>query len=154
MDSSVQSAVGAKVPFIPNWWAKFESVQASVSWKIGERWAGPDRRHDVHELQLVRQTARRAYPDDVLDTVFREELPAVDPDGRDAHAAGLDGDTRALPEPRVALDAAHVVHELRLSEEVFGYVLGPERVSGHEDGFCKVAFHGAVVRCGHGFYLH
>ena len=31
VDSSVQSAVGAKVPFIPNWWAKFESVQAPTA---------------------------------------------------------------------------------------------------------------------------
>ena len=31
VESRVQSAVGAKVPFTPNWWAKFESVQAPTA---------------------------------------------------------------------------------------------------------------------------
>ena len=128
------------------------ALEAELVGKVGVR-ARAEGGHDVHQLEVVGYAAGGAHADDVLHVVLRVQLPGVDADGRDAHAAGLDGDARALPGAGVALDAADVVDKDGAFKEVFRDVPGAQRVAGHQHSAGKIAFGGAVVRGGHRRYL-
>ena len=101
---------------------------------------------EVHDVDVVLQGPGRADADDVLHIVGRVQLPAVDADGRHAHAGGHHAHRHVLPFAGVALYAAHVVDEHGVGQEILGDVLRAQGVAGHEDGLGKGSGSGAVMR--------
>ena len=75
--------------------------------------------------------ARRTDADDGLHAEEVVELIGIDAHARHAHAAGHYGDALALIQPRIALNAADVVHELIIGEIGLRNVLCAERIARH-----------------------
>ena len=103
---------------------------------------------DVHDLYIVLQSAGGADADDVVDIIEIEQLPAVDTDGGDAHAGGHDRDGDALPCAGVPLHTADIIDEHGIGKEGIGDELRAQRIAGHEDGLCDLAFFGRDMRGG------
>ena len=76
--------------------------------------------------------------DDPLHAEDVEQLVGIDADGRHAHAAGHDGYALALKIARIALHAAHVVHQLPIGQVRFGNEFGAQRIARHEHGAGKI----------------
>ena len=116
------------------------------SFALGESAGRAHADHHVPHLHIVGETIGRADADDGLHIVEVIQLIGVDGHGRDAHAAAHH--RNSLPFPRAG-EAQHVPHgveaghilQIRIRNE-----FGPQRITGHQDGLCDIAFLCAVVR--------
>ena len=108
---------------------------------------------DIHKLKIVAQRTGRAYADDIINIIEIVQLPAVDTDGRNAHAACHNGHGNALPCAGVTLNAADIVHEYGILKEGFCYEFGSERIAGHEHRFCDILFFCRYVRSGNRHFV-
>ena len=93
---------------------------------------------DVLEVDLGLDGAGGADAHDVADVVGVVELVGIDADGGHAHAGGHDGHPDALVGAGVALDAADIVDEDGILEEVVCDVLRAQRIARHKDGLAEV----------------
>ena len=118
-----------------------EAVDAEIFNIIGGG-AGTLGENHIQKLQIVLQAACRTDTDNIIYIIFFVELPAVDADGRDAHAGGHDGDGDVLPGASDAHDAAYIVDQGAMFQKCFSNKLRTAGIAGHENGFRD-----AIDRC-------
>ena len=94
---------------------------------------------DVAQLDRVLQRAGGADTHDVLHAEHGVKLPGIDADRRHAHAGCHDGDFRAAVGSGVALNAADIVDQNRVLQEVFRDELCAQRVAGHQHRLTEIA---------------
>ena len=85
-------------------------------------------------------------PDDGLDIVEVEKLIGVDGDGGNAHAMSHHAHGFAFVGARVAQHAADFIELYRVFQVALRHELDAQRVSGHDDKRCNLAFFGADMR--------
>ena len=83
-------------------------------------------------------TARAADADDVFHAENVVQLIGINADRRHAHSARHDGNAFALVIARIPVNAADVVHKLRIREIGLRDHFGAKRVARHEHGLCKI----------------
>ena len=118
-----------------------EAVDAEIFNIIGGG-AGTLGENHIQKFQIVLQAACRTDTDNIIYIIFFVELPAVDADGRDAHAGGHDGDGDVLPGAGNAHDATDVVDQSAMFQKCFSNKLRTAGIAGHENGFRD-----AIDRC-------
>ena len=108
--------------------------------------AGAHGQHQVPNLEAFVAGAGGANADDGLDIVEVEKLIGVDGDGGNAHAMSHHAHGFAFVGARVAQHAADFIELYRVFQVALRHELDAQRVSGHDDKGCNLAFLGADMR--------
>ena len=110
---------------------------------------GTGGQHHIEQLGFVGVAAGRADADDVVHIVELVQLVGVDADGGHSHAAAHHTDGAALIGAGKAQHSTDTGDLADILEEGIRDELCPQRIAGHQDGLCEIAFFSADVGCCH-----
>ena len=107
---------------------------------------------DVIQVDVLLNRACRANPQNVLHAVAVKKLVGVDAHRGHTHTGGHHRHLYTVISAGIALNTADVVDQNRVFQEVFSNEFGPQRVTGHQYGLCKIT--GLCGNVGGGGFEH